>query len=283
MLLALACVAPEDASLDDTAGTAGTVAGPAPLAEISDGQCPDLSVNTSTFSSGGVEREVRVIVPEGDTAGMPLVFVWHPLGATARQMVQWLGLVDWAEQVGAVVVVPSAREDNLFEWDFWNDDAYDVTLFDDVRTCLADELDVDLWRVSATGMSAGGLWTTELAMARADALSTVAIMSGGLMEGYLEYTTPARPLPVLAMHGGESDTYDAGGIVLHFDEQTEDLVEGLVADGSFVVVCDHGLGHTIPSDGVDTLAAWLPTHVWGEPSPFLDGLDGLPDYCAPFP
>jgi poly(3-hydroxybutyrate) depolymerase len=284
MLLLLACIPTDDpaAKVDDTAAPAETGPQPAPLAELSEGDCPDPS-GTSTFMSAGVEREVRVIVPEGDTTGLPLLFVYHPLGSNARQMVNWLGLEDWAEDNGVVVVVPSAREDNVFEWDFWSTDDYDVTLFDDVRTCLADDLGIDVTRVSATGMSAGGLWTTALAMRRADALATVLVMSGGVTEDFLPYEKPAQPLPVLAFHGGETDTYGGGGVELHFDVQTEEFATDLVADGSFVVVCDHGLGHTIPPEAVDMMTAWLPTHVYGQPSPFLAGLDGLADYCATYP
>jgi poly(3-hydroxybutyrate) depolymerase len=249
---------------------------------VSAGACPEdfADGGTITLTSNGVERTVKIIVPESGTQDAPVVFVWHPLGGTARMMVQYLGLNTLADEHGVVFVVPDSVEGNLFEWDFWNGDDNDVTLYDDLRTCLSTEMGVDLARVSTTGMSAGGLWSSWLGVHRGDTLSTVLAMSGGA-DPVWEYETPASRFPALLMYGGEIDTWGGGGIEVDFAEATLNYAAELHADGHFVVLCDHGGGHTIPPEGMDVSAAWLPIHAYGEASPYADGdLSGLPDYCA---
>lgn len=283
-LLALLACAPEDSAGQDSSlvdiddGLGGTAA----LADVSAGGCPSdfAEGGTITMTSNDVERTVKVIVPESGAEGAPVVFVWHPLGGTARMMVQYLGLNTLADEQGVVFVVPDAVEGNLFEWDFWNGDDNDVTLYDDLRTCLSTEMGVDLSRVSTTGMSAGGLWSSWLGVHRGDTLSTVLAMSGGA-DPVWEYETPASQFPALLMYGGESDTWGGGGIEVDFREATLNYAAELYADGHFVVLCNHDGGHTIPPEGMDVSGAWLPVHRFGEPSPFADGdLSELPDYCA---
>ncbi len=50
----------------------------AALAELSDGDCPDMS-GTSTFSSGGLERTVRIVAPDDAEGPMPVFFTFHGL------------------------------------------------------------------------------------------------------------------------------------------------------------------------------------------------------------
>jgi poly(3-hydroxybutyrate) depolymerase len=284
LTLLLSACTPDDRAAEDSAfvdvddGLGGTAA----LAEVSAGGCPDdfADGGTVTMTANGEERTVKLILPEDGAEGAPVVFVWHPLGGTASMMVRYLGLNDLADQLGVVFVVPDALESNLFEWDFWNGADNDVTLYDDLRTCLSTELAVDLSRVSTTGMSAGGLWSSWLGVHRADTLATVLAMSGGA-DPVWEYETPPSQYPALLMYGGEIDTWGGGGVEVDFGEATLNYAAELYADGHFVVLCDHGGGHTIPPEGMDVSAAWLPVHQYGKPSPFVDGdLSGLPDYCA---
>jgi len=93
-------------STDDTAADLGPE--PAALTTLSDGECPDFSeTGSSKFSSNGQERQVITYWPESRAQDLPVVFVWHPLGGTARNMDTWLDLEGYAEDVGAIVVVPN--------------------------------------------------------------------------------------------------------------------------------------------------------------------------------
>jgi poly(3-hydroxybutyrate) depolymerase len=280
LAFALLACAPPDAS-DPPAGddvSPDPLGGTAPLAEPSAGACPDLSDDGNlTFTSDGEERKVKLIYPSTGAAGAPVLFVWHPLGSNARQMVNWMDLDDWAEENGFVVVAPDSLDSNLFEWDFWNDGTHDVTMYDDLRTCLYREEGVDLARVSSTGMSAGGLWTTWLGIHRGDTLATIAPFSGGIEDGIVDYETPAGDFPAMLSYGGDTDEWDGGGITIDFATDTLAFADALKADGHNVVLCDHGLGHTIPVEAPDMMTTWLAGRKYGDTSA---SADGLPDWCA---
>ena len=153
----------------------------------------------------------------------------------------------------------------------------DLALFDDMRTCLSQSLEVDLFRVSTTGFSAGALWTTFLTLRRADVLATAMLFSGGT-EPAVTYQTPARPLPMFLAWGGPDDTYNG---MLSFAETTANLSSELQEDGHFLVHCDHGYGHTVPYGLIGDVPTWLLAHRFGEPSPFESGdLSELASYCV---
>jgi poly(3-hydroxybutyrate) depolymerase len=297
----LACAVPTDGSAavsdaaDTAEGAAADTAGddtgdpsggetPALLVEPSGGACPSFDEpGRIDLVSSGKERKAQVYWPSAGAGGAPVLFVWHPLGGTAKQMISYLDLESLAEDRGVIVVAPDADAASLFDWNFLDtpDDNYDLVLFDDLRTCAARELGADATRVYTTGMSAGALWTTYLGIQRGDTLAAVLVMSGGTGD-VLTYGTPAYAFPALLTHGGETDTYNAGVTVLHFDEMTEAFAESLIADDHFVEVCAHDGGHDFPPDAPSLVADWLLPHRYGDPSPFAPDGAGLPEMCAPW-
>jgi len=264
---------------DEAADQGDSFAG-APLEDTSDGECPKLdSPGTKTFSSDGVDREVIVRFPKDAPADMPVMFFWHGLGDSASNIDNMLDMKGFANANDAVVVIPQSSDPLMMTWNFANGSA-DVTLFDDMRTCLSQELDIDLERISTTGFSFGALFSSYLAMERADTLSAVASLSGGVDAGIgLPYSTPDEPVPVLVMWGGSGDTFDMGITSLDFAQNSLDFSDALRDDGSLVVHCDHGGGHTLPMDFEDATGPWLLEHRFGSASPFASGLDGFPGYC----
>ncbi len=280
ILFLLACSSTPDDTAADTAEAVDPLGGTAPLAPVSDGAWPAgvAAGGEVTLTSNGKTRSVQVLLPASGAEGKPVVFVWHPLGGTAQDMIRWLRLRSWVDEVDAVVVAPDALASSMWEWGFFGDATDDLTLYDDLRTCLVQDLGVDATRFSATGMSAGALWTTYLALHRGDTLATVAPFSGGTPNGILAYEAPAGPMPVVLFHGGETDIY--GGGLVDFYEATYTLADGLVDDGHFVVLCDHGGGHTLPAEARDAMSLWLPGQVYGEPTPFEQGdVTELAPYC----
>ena len=285
MLLALiACVAP---SGDDTAGNPDSadpnafLKGTAPLAEVSGGDCPAIDGGELEIQSNGKARTVKVLLPEGGAEGKPVVFSWYPLGGSASWLISTLDLREYADTVDAVVVVPTASGDLLFEWGFSSDPSGndDLVLYDDLRTCLSEQLHVDLGRVSSMGFSAGAMWTSYLSLYRGDTLATILPFSGGT-DPVIPYESPAGPFPALLVYGGESDLYGNG--LVDFQETTTNFATDLTADGHFVVTCNHNLGHTIPSEGRDMMDLWLTAHVFGQPSPFEADISAFPEYCSVF-
>lgn len=272
----LACTSDIEKKPADPDGTTPTdettpLPQPAPLAEVTGGDCPDLTqAGEFEITSNGVDRSGLIYFPEEPEGPMPVIFAWHPLGASASLMKRYLDLEDLAEDLGAVTIVPEGDPGNLLEWGFLGGGDNDLALYDDMRTCVAEQHEVDLSRVSSTGFSAGALWTTFLSMQRADTLSTILLFSGGT-EPVMGYDTPSMDFPALLLHGGESDTWGGAGVVIDFEASTLAFAEDLYTDGHYVAIGNHDRGHTIPNDGVDIAAAWLTAHQYGAPSPFAEG------------
>ena len=279
LLLIAACTAPspDDSGappVDPNAYLAGTAA----LATVSGDSCPEIDGGKITLTSDGRERTVKVLLPDGDTAGKPLVFAWHPLGADADWLASALDLREYADTVDAVVFVPDSTGENTYEWGYVVETVADLTLYDDLRTCAYEQLAIDLGRVSSVGFSAGALWTSYLAVHRGDTLATILPFSGGA-DPIIAYEAPAGPLSALLNYGGDTDLY--GGGIVDFTETTLSLADGLVGDDHFVVLCNHDGGHTIPPEGRDMMDAWLTRHTFGAASPFVSGdLSNFPDYCG---
>lgn len=286
LLLACAPATTEDTTSADEnidSGTDGGLPdGMAELATVTDTNCPDLSSpGKFTITSLELERTGYIWYPEDKPANMPVIFIYHPLGGTARGMNSYFDLKNWAEENQTILVVPQSDASNPFEWGFLNleDGAEDLALFDDMRTCLVNDLGADPARFYANGMSAGGLWTTFLSIHRGDSLAAILPFSGGTGD-VVQYTTPASKFPAMMTYGGETDTYNAGVAVIDFMDATLQFAESLSADGHLVVTCNHNGGHNYPPAAMDFLRDWLLPHTFGEESPFAGGdLSAFPDYC----
>lgn len=253
----------------------------APLAALSDGDCPSLRRGgTKTISSAGRERSFELILPEPVEPGMPLLFVWHGLGDSAGSMAGWMQLQRFADDEGVVVVLPDSADRNGNTWNFAAGGGDDLVLYDDLRTCVAEKLEVDLGRVYTTGFSFGGLWSSFLTMERADTLAAALTMSGGTSDLFLPYRTPAQPLPVLVMWGGPEDVYGEPPAQVQFEVTSLDFSERLRADGHLVAHCDHGEGHTVPLEIHTILGTWLGGQVYGEPPAHADDLGPMPSWCT---
>lgn len=249
---------------------------PAELAPLS-GTCPDFQSSSSTFTSNGIDREIYTYLP-ADPAGAPVLFFYHPLGGTAPQMAQYLAIKRWVEANNVVAILPSAKSNNMLEWDFWNGLDDDFVMFDDVRTCLVQDLGVDPKRFYISGFSAGALWTSYLSTRRGDSIAAILPFSGG-DPGLWEYQTPAYTFPALMAYGGDSDIYQAGPASINFKDGTLTFATELSEDGHSVALCNHNGGHTMPQESMDILTAWMLPQVFGQPSPYDDGLEGFPDWC----
>ncbi len=255
---------------DGTDGGSGIEA--APLV-YSGGDCPVIEDGRNVMLSGEVEREFRVVLPP-EPAGAPVLFAWHWLGGRSAQIVSVMDLEALAAEENVIVIAPDSH-DQPYEWDFLGgaENNPDLRFFDDMLACTDATFGVDLDRVTATGMSAGGLWTTYLTIHRAEYLAASAPFSGGTLDSY---ETPAWPLPVMVTWGGESDTYAS----LSFDETSRDFLGNLLDDGHPVVECVHDGGHTLPRQTPAMVRDFLLPHVrggtpaWGTALP-----DAAPDFC----
>lgn len=309
LLLLLACSSGDPAddtgAADDTGGTDDTGdAGPqpAPLAELSSGACPDLSASgTSTFLSSGEERQVTVVIPAEPGEDMSVNFFFHGLTDPSYtdnpggDTVAGLDLQAVADDTNSVWIAPDAPVQDLYGmftvylWDLGLATDHDLVLFDDLRTCVAQTFSVDLKRVNALGFSGGALFTTVVAANRSDTLASAVEMSGGSdleipgqKDLWSKYQPLVNPLPVLLSTGGDDDVWPSAQFVVVDFEAASDTLQGeLLADGGFVVRCHDDRGHAMTNPEWKWARQWAEEHVFGEPSPFLDGdLSGNEDWCA---
>jgi len=312
-LLTISCTE-GTASKDDTPDTGSTgegegegegegdedaLEGLRPLAEPS-GACPDLTTSGFvSFESAGETRNASVVVPREPSGPMSVVFFFHGLmdpsstPEPTEYMVNGLDLQGLANTHNTVILVPEAPLLNLFGfnvflWDIALESDADLVLFDDLRACSADQLDLNLARTTAWGFSGGALWTTVIASQRGDAFAAVVEASGGSdidvpiwTDLGAAYETPAHTMPVLLMSGGDSDVWpNASLTIVDFDAATDTLESQLAADGHLVVRCRHTAGHTLTSRGLSLTIDWLTGHAFGEPSPWASGdLGDDADWC----
>lgn len=282
LILALALAACAGGDTDEATDDAGTEeeqeqeqearVGP----EYSGGTCPAMRDGDLDFATGDTEYEVELRIPD-DPEGASVLFAWHWLGGTATQAIRYMELEEIVGDDNVIIVAPRS-DDSQFEWHFLEgpDDNPDLLLFDDLLSCLWQEYDVDLDRVHATGMSAGGLWTSYLTMHRSEWLASTAPLSGGANAGV--YVSPTDDIPVMLSWGGPSDELNG----LSFHDMSLFLGDSLRADGHFVVECDHDDGHNLPPGGIGYAYDFLMAHPKGvDPEPYADGLpSGAPAWCT---
>jgi polyhydroxybutyrate depolymerase len=173
-----------------------------------------------TLKFGGDIRNYWLYRPEGlDKAKpAPLLLVLHGSAGSGEDMmtVTQRGFERLADKEKFLVVYPDALERR------WNDlggTADDVGFLLAIVDKLATDGLVDKSRVYAAGISNGGMMAQRLACEQADRLAGIATVAGGLPTGLAATCKPARPLPVLVIHGSEDPIVPwSGGAVAGFEE-----------------------------------------------------------------
>ena len=303
LLLFLACTATDKPVGDDTALDTAEGPQPAALAPLSSDSCPDLSASgTSTFVSSGEDRQVTIVLPEsGVQAGAGINFFFHGLTEPTQtsnpggDTASGLDFQAVANETGDIWVAPDSQVQNLYNimdvylWDLGLATDHDLVLYDDLRTCIAQKWEVDLKHVVAMGFSGGALFTTVVAVHRADTLATVIEMSGGsdlTVPGqddlWSKYATPTTNFPVLLSTGGETDVWPSTQMVIvDFGAATDTFQGELRTDSHFGVRCEDDRGHSMNNKEWNLAQAWASAHTFGEPSPWEDGdLGDDADWCV---
>jgi poly(3-hydroxybutyrate) depolymerase len=300
---------PSTTALDDEGD------GPAPAAQYlpePSGTCPGFVAGElceedgvsliCTFEPEGVPaRKVRLWLPEGaadDDAESPVVFFFHGMGgmaSNANTSLSGIGqeAIDAINAEGGIVIAlekeegrvtsatsqpwKTAVQDGLLEAD--QEGRFDdMTVMDEVLACAEATLGVNSRRIHATGMSAGGLMTTNLIYRRNGYLASLAPFSGGVMGNPAEQDTTRKP-PVMYSWGGESDL----AVGQNFNTYAISSIERLGTNGNYLFTCNHGGGHTL--NAMLPLPMWefFKSHPYGtDPEPYAGGLpDGeFPDFCV---
>jgi S-formylglutathione hydrolase FrmB len=288
---------------------------PQPVPPPMPASCPSLVSGTNPITSTGHAREFILVLPTDPQPGetFPVLFMWHWIGGSATGFLEKGEVQAAADQQRFIAVIPSAEGAMVALTSFNTKWPFDITqspdrmneeftFFDDMLACVEAQYPVDQNCVSTVGVSAGALFTDQLAQARSNRLASFLSLSGGVGDTIIKpWTgTGTHKLPGVVLWGGDGpptmdgnkDILGCAGIGMDFSVASRDLETGLEADGHFFIECRHNCGHVepplVPAPGESKYAGmwqfalnhpfWLPA---GQ-SPFLDhGLPAdMPSWCG---
>lgn len=222
----------------------------APPAPRYAGTCPMLVPGKNTINTAGGMREFLLAVPSGLMTGekLPLVFLWHWLGGSADSFFKKAEIQAAVDGQRFLAIAPVAKSDMLFKWpfDIGVSDARqeeEFKFFEDMLACAAVQFNVNLNCVSSAGVSAGALFTAQLAGKRSQYLSSALVLSGGVSGITKPFGTPAHKLPTMVLWGGSMD--NCLGLV-DFNDASKKLEDELIKGGHFFLECIHNCGHAEP-------------------------------------
>ncbi len=247
------------------------------------GACPSFATGNAIFSPAETaQRTVKLWAGDNPQPGGMLVLYWHAYGSDPAEASYTLStpVIDAILANGGVVAAPYPAADvGEFPWFVVNNSPRpdDMLLADEIVAC-AIERGIDPRRIHTTGMSAGGLQTVALTMARSRYIASVTSFSGGAYTT-LPFEDPDNHFAAMIVHGGDNDLF--GGVV-NFKTLSLAWFNQLTGNGNFAFLCDHGGDHTIPPGYGPSVANFFFAHPFGtQPSPYVDGLPAdFPADCS---
>jgi len=179
-----------------------------------------LAVAACSAAAETIERQLRVDARERsyeidlparrDSArALPVVIVFHGGGGSADSVRRQTRMSVKGEAEGFIAVYPQGSGGFAGKLKTWNagtccgqamkehvdEVAFVAALLDDLQATVP----IDRARVYATGISNGGMMAYEVACALADRIAAIAVVAGEMTA--LDRCRPARPVPVLVIHG----------------------------------------------------------------------------------
>lgn len=236
------------------------------------GTCPALATGGAytTITSSGSPRKFLVYAPASvqPNEKLPVVFLWHWLGGDPEDMANVTKITETVEQRRFVAVIPAPKGDGLFRWPFEASTSQarvdeELAFFDDMLACVAVAKPVNKECVSSMGVSAGALWTAQLASGRSRRLASFISLSGGTGGVIRPWTSAPHRMPGLVLWGGKDDVFpNKTTPLMNFERASKNLESALATDSHFLVECVHNCGHAVPP--LDTPPAGTPTFdmVW---------------------
>jgi poly(3-hydroxybutyrate) depolymerase len=251
------------------------------------GPCPEFRDGYVMFAPDGKPRRVLLYATQRPHSNGPLLFFWHSTLPNPEDAVGWVGrtVIEEIKAQGGVVVAPTTADRSARRpWDHTplgpNGDA-DQRLMDEVVACAIEKVGIDVRRIHATGMSAGGQKTAQVSLRRSGYLASVVAYSGGLPEGESPPDQdPNNPVPAMILYGGRTDISPVDGE--NYTQASTRYRDLMVGKGRFAFLCNHGRGHTVPNDSQASAWRFLQDHPYGtKPSPYAQQFpSGFLSYCT---
>lgn len=224
------------------------------------GSCPQLKEGMNTITSQGNARKFIVVLPKNPQPGevYPVLFMWHWLKSSASKFLTQGEVQAAVDQQRFIGIIPEAKGDldmivTKVPWPFLasvpqNRYEEEFVFFDDMLSCVSQQFKVNKECVSSVGVSAGALFTAQLAHARSQYLSSFLSLSGGtdetagIVAKVSTWKSAAHKLPALILWGGPQDSC----VLLNFEKASKALENHLKKDGHFFIECIHNCQHAEP-------------------------------------
>lgn len=173
----------------------------------------DAGVSEHTVTVDGKSRTYLVAAPESRVLSgrLPVVYLFHGLGSTAADVIDYTNLATLADERQFLVVAPSAQGKDR-EWDvagIAKGEGKDATFIDDVAQQVASQDCVDADRQFAVGLSNGSGVSIALACHGTDYLKAYAGVATTFFSDACKKSPPAS---IIYFHGTGDDIvpFDGG-------------------------------------------------------------------------
>jgi predicted esterase len=275
-----------DAAVDQGLGDVATDDGPVPVSQ----ECAALLASSNakiqsvgTLTVDGLERKFWFSTPfDVETAEGPwaVVFLWHGFAGVAMDQTRFdSAAFDFHgflsnhvndDRMPFLLVTPHADGQAFLDWNIVDtvsgDTNPDVRLFDEVLACLDARFGVDPDHIHSLGFSAGGIMTNLLGVTRGDRMASILTWSGaylaneenetGTYDIFWPEPCPSSGYVQLVFRGGQTDLWQAPGLVADFDTWTQNDIPWLNELGHDVIDCPHTEGHMLPAP-LDTIPDYV--------------------------
>ncbi|MEE2755468.1 MAG: PHB depolymerase family esterase [Myxococcota bacterium] len=240
--------------------------------------CPNLVSGENIITSCGIERTVRIRLPQSHSqqGRYKTVLLFHGINADQVDDIEEdTAMNRLVDPFDFILISPYSRR-LAIEWDQGRPgDNPDVALVDDLLTCAQQTLGADPERLYLAGDSGGGMFTTFLVSQFAETVAAAAINSGGII--FDMPNSNANTMPIIYGWGGDCDE-SAGQ---NFSTFASDAIPKLKSNGHLVATCNHDTGHEWKPLFTPWFLEFLFAHRLNSPSPFQTGLNvSFPAFCT---
>lgn len=225
---------------------------PPPPPAYTGGECPQLVPGFNDLVSMGNDRSVLVVQPSdlGDDEVLPVAVLWHWLGGSANGFLEQGDVQAAVDEFRFIALIPEEKGDLLFRWPFSVVDSdaraeEEFVFFDDMLACAAASWTIEPNCVTSVGVSAGALWTAQLASGRGEYLASAVSLSGGTGGLVKPWMGSTHKMPFFVLWGGPIDIC----VAINFEDTSHAMEDDLDADGHAIVECVHNCGHGVPPFG----------------------------------
>lgn len=230
--------------------------------------CPTLVAGMNSITSSTKVRSFILVLPANmmPSEKLPVLFLWHWLGGSAQGFIDRGEIQAAADEQRFIAVAPVAEGADVFGTSFDTKWPFDITqspqrmeeefmFFDDMLACVEAQYTVNQNCVSTVGVSAGALFTDQLAQSRSQRLSSFVSLSGGVGATIIKpWNGSTHVLPGVVLWGGDGpptmdgvkDILGCFGIGMDFSVASKQLESSLTSEGNFFIECKHNCGHVEP-------------------------------------